>query len=174
MMMLRVIVLASALALGKAAPSTSRNLAGRELGNRENCDGTPGNEKGCYKGTKANPGILALDKDEKGSICTRQESWANRNTCHGCLECTDPNEVCEPRANEETEEHPFFRTFSSMTTSPYYDMNKNNQGGDGPCCAWCDSEKHAETAWKLKDATKGATDARCEWNRYCSGCTECD
>ena len=169
MMMLRVIVLASALALGKAAPSTSRSLAGRELGNRENCDGTPGNEKGCYKGTKANPGILALDKDEKGSICTRQESWENQNTCHGCLECTDPNEVCEPRANDEDG-----RAFSSMTTSPYWDTNKDHQGGDGPCCAWCDSEKHKDTAWKRKDAARGAVDAKCEWNRYCSGCTECD
>ena len=172
MMMLRVIVLASALALGKAAPSTSRNLAGRELGiNRENCDGTFGNQRECYKGATAR--MLALDKDEDGSICTRKES--TRNTCHGCLECLDPKEdVCEPRADVHFDEHPFLRTFSSMTTSPYWDTNKDHQGGDGPCCAWCDSEKHAETAWKLKDATKGATDARCEWNRYCSGCSECD
>ena len=167
MMMLRVIVLASALALGKAAPSTSRNLAGRELGNRENCDGTPGNEKGCYKGTKANPGILALDKDEKGSICTRQESWENQNTCHGCLECTDPNEVCEPRADVHFDEHPFLRTFSSMTTSPYYNVNQMYQPQDGPCCAWCDGKKHEGKAWK-------GAGGRCEWNRYCSGCTECD
>ena len=165
MMMLRVIVLASALALGKAAPSTSRNLAGRELGNRENCDGTFGNQRECYKGATAR--MLALDKDEEGSICTRQESWANRNTCHGCLECTDPNEVCEPRANEETEEHTFFRTFSSMTTSPYYNVNQPDQIGAGPCCAWCDGEKHEGKAWK-------GAGGRCEWNRYCSGCTECD
>ena len=170
MMMLRVIVLASALALGKAAPSTSRSLAGRELGNRENCDGSPGNQKMCYKG--ATPDILALDKDEEGSICTR-EPYSRWNTCHGCLECTDPNEVCEPRANEE---HPVFRTFSSMTTSPYWDTNKKGQRSDGPCCASCDSTKHEGKAWKHEDAGVGADpdDARCEWNRYCSGCSECD
>ena len=172
MMMLRVIVLASALALGKAAPSTSRSLAGRELGNRENCDGTPGNEQKCYKGT-LNSGILAKSRDDKLSICNREEDReeSKRNTCDGCLECADPNkDVCEPRANEgHLEEHPSrpFRTFSSMTTSPYYNVNQMYQPQDGPCCAWCDGKKHEGKAWK-------GAGGRCEWNRYCSGCSECD
>ena len=173
MMMLRVIVLASALALGKAAPSTSRNLAGRELGNRENCDGTPGNEQKCYKGT-LNSGILAKSRDDKLSICNREES--KRNTCDGCLECADPNkDVCEPRASEWdafNEQHPL-RTFSSMTTSPYYNVNQPDRIGAGPCCAWCDGEKHEGVAWKLEHAGEDEP-ARCEWNRYCSGCSECD
>ena len=172
MMMLRVIVLASALALGKAAPSTSRNLAGRELGNRENCEGTPGNQKFCYEG--ATPDILARSRDDKLSICNRPQS--DKYTCSGCLECANPNkEVCEPRANEGVGEHPVrpFRTFSSMTTSPYYNVNQPDRIGAGPCCAWCDGEKHEGVAWKLEHA--GADEpARCEWNRYCSGCSECD
>ena len=166
MMMLRVIVLASALALGKAAPSTSRNLAGRELGNPENCEGTPGNQKGCYKG--ATPDILARSRDDKLSICNRPQS--DKYTCSGCLECANPNkEVCEPRANEGVGEHPSrpFRTFSSMTTSPYYNVNQLDQIGGGPCCAWCDGKKHEGKAWK-------GAGGRCEWNRYCSGCSECD
>ena len=115
-MMLRVIVLASALAHGKAAPSTSRNLAGRELG-REDCDGnngnTPGSKQKCYEDVTDE--ILAKGRFETGSICTRDQS--KDFTCTGCLECADPiHDVCEPRANDE-----HGRVFSSMTTFPYYD-----------------------------------------------------
>ena len=54
MMMLRVIVLASAFALADAAPSTTRTLVGRELGTRrgrDDCDGKkPSKQRKCYKG----------------------------------------------------------------------------------------------------------------------------
>ena len=114
MMMLRVIALASALAHGKAAPSTSRNLAGRELGNPQNCDGlTPNNEQKCYKDVTED--ILSKSRDDVGSICKRQPQ-STKFECSGCLECWSEEDVCEPRANGE-----HGRVFSSMTTFPYYD-----------------------------------------------------
>ena len=169
MMMLRVIVLASALAHGKAAPSTSRNLAGRELGNREDCEGTRGNMKKaatkCYEDVTDE--ILAKGRFEEGSICTRDHNAVFK--CTGCLECADPEEdVCEPRANEEHD-----RVFSSMTTFPYYDTSLHQDGAaEGPCCAWCDNKKHANKAWKR--VSDNGDPAKCEWNRFCSGCSECD
>ena len=42
----------------------------------------------------------------------------------------------------------------------------------GPCCAWCDNEKHANTAWKR--VSDNGDPAKCEWKRFCSGCSECD
>ena len=76
MMMLRVIVLASAFALADAAPSTTRTLVGRdELGNRrgrDDCDGKkPSNQSKCYKG--ATDSILSLPRTDAASICQRTE-----------------------------------------------------------------------------------------------------
>jgi hypothetical protein len=75
MMMLRVIVLASAFALADAAPSTTRTLVGRELGNRrgrDDCDGKkPSRQSKCYKG--ATDSILSLPRTDAASICQRTE-----------------------------------------------------------------------------------------------------
>ena len=136
--MLRVIVLASALAHGKAAPSTSRNLAGRELGNLENCEGDYFNENKCYKGATAD--ILSKPRWHADSICKREDF-----TCGGCLECWRPKDVCEPRAKDE-----HGRVFSSMTLFPYYDKSLHHEDGEaeGPCCDWCDNDEHAHKSWK--------------------------
>ena len=42
----------------------------------------------------------------------------------------------------------------------------------GPCCAWCDNKKYANTAWKR--VSDNGDPAKCEWKRFCSGCSECD
>lgn len=159
--MLRLIVLAFTIALGNAAPS---NLAGRELGSADECEGTPGNKKKCYEG--ATDYILSLPFGNKRSICSTAED--SHITCSGCLECKHPNDVCKPRAKEGD------RTFSSKTTFPYWDERHLKKGeAEGPCCSWCTDQKHKDKAWKKKDAMPGAP-ARCSWHRFCSGCSECD
>ena len=151
MMMLRVIVLASAFALADAAPSTTRTLVGRELGNRrgrDDCDGKkPSRQSKCYKG--ATDSILSLPRTDAASICQRTEdpgsgeesgSGEDPITCSGCLECQE--RPSNPRANEGN------RTFSTKTTFPYWDDSVPGQQSAGPCCDWCDNEKHEGKAWK--------------------------
>ena len=45
---------------------------------------------------------------------------------------------------------------------------------EGPCCAWCDNKQHEHKAWTRKEHMAEEDPARCEWDRFCSGCSECD
>ena len=89
------------------------------------------------------------------------------------LECWRPKDVCKPRAKDK-----HGREFSSMTLYPYYDTSLHYEEGEaeGPCCDWCDNAEHADKSWlPLLDIPPGQYHpARCNWDRFCSGCSQCD